>query len=285
MISGPVLLRAWKHDLGGTTNANKTKANRPETAFRPRWALKQHRGVYIDVEMFANVARTWGYYEQNVIKIERQRMICCFAWQFLDEKKIHWLGLPSFPGYRKNLLDNTALLKELHGIVSQADFLVGHNMKKYDDRRMNTDFICHGLPPVKPHRIVCTLEFARSKFDFNSNRLGDLAELLGVPHKRDSGGYETWDRCEKGDPAAWKKMEYYNRGDVITGMGIYLKERPWMQRHPNMNLGQFACPHCQGTSLIFRGSQTGFRGSFRYSCKDCQHWCTGKIVKDEWRIS
>jgi hypothetical protein len=265
--------------------ANQTKAVKPETAVKPRWKLEPHRGLYLDVEMFANLSRTWGTYEQNVIKIERHRMICCFAWQFLDESKIGWLGLPSFPGYKRDPFNAKSLLRALHGLVSKASFLVGHNMKRYDHRRMNTDFIIAGLPPLPPIRTVCTLEFAKFKFDFNSNRLGDLCEVLGVQHKRDSGGYETWDRCEKGDPAAWKKMEYYNRGDVVSGKGVYLKMRPWMVRHPNMSLEDMVCTVCQSKRLIFRGSQTGHRGSFRYSCKDCGKWSSGKIIKGEWRMS
>lgn len=212
-------------------------------------------------------------------------MICCFAWNWLDEDKIHWLGLPSFPGYRKNKLDNTLLIRELHKIVGKADFIVGHNMIEFDDKRCNTEFLIKDLPPTKPHRCICTLKFARHKYGFPINSLKYLCEVLGLPHKESTRGYTMWDECEKGDIKAWAEFEKYNRGDVVSGKACYLKMRPWMVRHPNMSLEKFVCPVCQSKKIVLRGSRTGHRGSFRYSCNDCGKWSTGKIKNDEWRIS
>ncbi len=238
-----------------------------------------------DVESSPNIAYVWGKYEQNALgDFIKERQIISFAWKWLGEKEVHVLALPSFPGYKKNREDNRALILELHKLISSADIAIAHNINEFDDKMANTEFISHGLKPPPPHKTVDTLQFARSKFRFNSNKLGDLGKRLGLGEKVNTGGFELWAKCLQGDRKAWALMMAYNKQDVVLLEKIYLKMRPYMKLHPNMNAADrhIGCPVCRSVNLRRRGwsySNTGKNP--RFSCNDCGKWSKGAWVRRE----
>jgi hypothetical protein len=176
------------------------------------------------------------------------------------------------------------LVLELHRLISQSSVAIGHNVDRFDDRRANTDFIKHNLPPPPPHKTIDTLKVAKKYFDFNSNKLDSLGEFLGVGRKVKHSGFEMWERCLEGDQDAWDSMKRYNAQDVALLERVYLKLRPWMQGHPDLNApdGHIGCPACRGTSLQRRGWSIASHGrSPRFQCRDCGKWSKGKPIKDQ----
>lgn len=269
--------------------AKQTKSLGTETA---DVAGEQEPKVLLyDLETSPNLSWTWQTRETDVIKVVRPRQIISIAWKFLGDSDVKVLSLPSFPGYKKDKHDNKALVAEIYKLFEKADIVVGHNVKRFDDRRSNTDFIKHGFTPPPPHSQVDTLEFARFKFDFNSNRLDDLGAFLGLGRKVKHPGFEMWEQCMEGDPKAWALMESYNRGDVILLEKVYLKMRPWMKNHPVLtprNRAFFACPYCHSKRIEGRGFRyTKLAKVQRYKCldRDCGKWSTGRIVNRELRLS
>lgn len=259
--------------------AIQTKSARTETAVRV---------LLFDIESSPNVGYTWGRYDQNVIEFVKERQIMCFAWKWLGEREIHAFAAPMAKSYKKNPDDNRELIVKLHEIVSQADVIIGHNIDDFDDKMSNTGFIKHGLKPPPPHRTVDTLKFARHKFRFNSNRLGDLGKFLGLGDKVRTGGFELWKECLAGNEKAWAKMVRYNKGDVRLLEKIYLKERPWMTNHPNMLVPHdFGCPVCLSKEYEGRGrAKFGLTYKHRFKClaPDCGKWFRGSVVNKEWRF-
>jgi DNA-directed RNA polymerase subunit RPC12/RpoP len=84
------------------------------------------------------------------------------------------------------------------------------------------------------------------------------------------------------DRAAWKRMEEYNKNDVILLEKIYDKFKGWISNHPNHNSfsNSTVCPNCNYTRLTKQGSFiTSSRKYQRYQCKDCGKW--SKSVKSE----
>lgn len=261
--------------------ANQTKAEGPETAVKV---------LLYDLETSPNTVYTWGVYEQNAIKIIRHRQIIAFAWKWLGDKKTQVKSLRSYPGYKKDRNDNAALMADLHKLLTEADVVVGHNSKRFDTRRSHTDFIRKGMAPVPVHKAVDTCEFARAKFDFNSNKLDDLGEFLGVGRKFKHPGFEMWEGCMAGDDKSWDLMEKYNAVDVELLEKIYLKLRPWMSRHPSLipiDRAVFACPYCKGTDLAQEGHRYTKAGrNPRYRCKNpqCGKWSVAQTYKGSIRI-
>jgi len=176
----------------------------------------------------------------------------------------------------------------LHKLTSMADVTVGHNIKKFDDRRANTDFIKHGLIPPPKHKMIDTLEFARHKFDFESNKLDDLAQFLKIGKKVKHWGFELWERCMNGDPVAWALMKKYNKADVDPLLeGVYLKMRPWMTNHPNVCAldARPGCPVCRSRRVRRNGYNINQWGrSLRFRCQDCGKSMVGTYTKGGWRF-
>lgn len=251
-------------------------------------AAQKPKVLLYDVESTPNLGYVWEKYEQDVIgDFVKERQIITFAYKWLGEKEVYAYSLPDFPGFKDNPDDNRSLIEKLHEVISEADIVVGHNINQFDDRMANADFLRHGMPPPSPHRTVDTLAFARSKFRLNSNKLDDLGRLLGVGRKIKHEGFGLWVKCMRGDPVAYKRLVSYNKQDVVLLERVYLKLRPWMAHHPNMNAidRNDGCPVCRSRNLTCKGYSiltTGKRP--RFKCKDCGKWSTGVVIRGKWEF-
>lgn len=241
-----------------------------------------------DLECSPNVGYTWDVWEVNVIKIIEHRQIISIAWKWLGEKEVRVLALCDFPGYKEDPKNNKPLILAIHRLIGQADLSIAHNGDEFDRKRVNTDVIKHKLLPLPPHKSVDTLKVARTYFDFNFNSLGELGEFLELGKKVKHWGFDLWERCMKGDPKAWLLMKRYNKGDVRLLEKVYLKLRPWITNHVNMNVldGKLGCPLCRAASIRMKVSKqyriVGAAKKTQFVCQDCGKYSTGKLVKDRW---
>lgn len=235
-----------------------------------------------DLESSPNLSYTWGVWEQNVIKVKEHRQVICVGWKWLHEKKIHCKALPDFVGYKKNPKDNSKLVKHFYDVLCTADISIAHNGIKFDDKMMNVEFIKHGLKPPPPRKSLDTLRVSRSTFGFNSHRLNDIGEFLGIGKKVPNPGFAMWLGCLNGEKKSWDLMKRYCKGDIILLQNWYLACRPWMKNHPDLTnyTGDWACPTCESSNVQLRGSVYLKSGAKqRYQCKACGSWSTGKLIK------
>ena len=204
-----------------------------------------------------------------------------FAVKWLGEKKIHTYALPDFKGYSRNKECDKALVKELWKVFDTADILVGHNSKAFDVKKANARFLVNGLLPPSPYKQIDTLQIARSRFKFGSNKLNDLGVALGVGKKLPHTGAHLWFSCMAGDPKSWSLMKRYNARDVELLAAVYDKLKAWSPNHPNMNLYNDGadCPTCQSSNIQRRGVQVKLNSKrVRYHCQDCGTWFSGAKV-------
>jgi hypothetical protein len=90
----------------------------------------------------------------------------------------------------------------------------------------------------------------------------------------------------KDNPAAWAELKKYNIQDVRATEKLYLKQRPWIESHPNMgtyNLrGDVQCPKCGGFKVTAQGIRVLQAGVYqRYQCQGCGGWSRGKILMND----
>ena len=238
--------------------------------------------AFVDIETAPNLGYTWGKYEQTVLKFLQERYLLSFAIKWAGSKSILVRGLPDYPGFKRNKTNDKALATDLHKILNEADLIVAHNGDRFDLRVANARFLVHGLVPPAPYKTVDTLKVARKNFFLNSNKLDDLAQLLGVGAKIETGGIDLWFKCMQGDPAAWKKMLAYNKHDVVILEAVYEKLRPWHSTHPNIGIKQqtTVCPACGCGAVNKRGYtyKVAYRTQ-RYQCLGCGHWSQGPSDK------
>lgn len=236
---------------------------------------------YFDIETSPNQVLTWGgaMYDQQVIKVVKDWHILSFSWKW-EGGKTFTFSLPDFKSYKKDPSNDKELVQKLWELFDEADIIVAHNGDRFDIRKANSRFLFHKLGAPSPYKTVDTLKVARKYFNLTSYRLNDLAQLLGLGTKESTGGFELWEKCMAGDPAAWRKMERYNKQDVELLYQVDMRLRSWHTSRPNMGLyldKEGRCPCCGGTELIKRGFSYAKVGKYQqYRCLTCGRWPRGR---------
>ena len=229
-----------------------------------------------DIENSPNISYTWpgSMHEQNVIDIKENWQLLSVAYKWLGEKEVHCI---SKQGHKSD----KDLVKKVHKLFDEADVIVAHNAVMFDNKKCRAKFLEHGLPPPSPYKTIDTLQISRERFSLNSHKLDDLGKLLGVGRKiKIQEGFELWLDVMADKPEAWTKMIAYNKQDVVLLEKVYLKLRPWMDRHPHVGLGGDGkrCPKCGGTQLQSRGQRRTIQGFYnRYQCQSCGGWSTDRL--------
>ena len=231
--------------------------------------------LFFDIETMANLAYVWNLYETDVISVEKPWYVLSFAYKWLGEKTIYAFSLPNFDGYEKDKTNDKELCRMMWKLLDEADVVVAHNGTAFDVKKMTAKFVQHGFPPPTPYQQIDTLTIAKKYFKFDSNKLDNLAQYLGIGQKVNTGGFELWEGCGvRDDKSAWKKMVQYNKHDVWLLEKIYKKFLPYITDHPNYNLftDRGVCPNCGG-KLQSRGyALTRVTKYQRFQCQSCGAW-------------
>jgi hypothetical protein len=244
----------------------------------------------IDIESSPLESWTWGIWDQNVglEQIKTEWTILSFAAKWLGKREIIYADTGG-RGADK-VRDDKPLLGMIWKLLDEADIVVAQNGKRFDVRKMNARLVMHGYGPPSPYRVIDTMLVARKYFAFTSQKLAWTSKYLtGVPkddHKK-YPGFSLWVECLNDNPDAWKQMKKYNRRDVRATELVYLKERPWIESHPN--LGVFdpqerpLCPKCGSSRMhIGAGARVSVKqqGCYaRYVCQKCGGWARGKLTQ------
>lgn len=240
--------------------------------------------LLFDIETAPNLGYIWGKYEQDVIEYKKEWHMLCFAYKWLGERGVYAYSLPDFKKeYKKDPEDDSALVKRLWSLFNEADIIIAHNGNSFDVKKTNARFVKHNLLPPEPYKTIDTKLVAKRYFNFNSNKLDDLGNYLGLGRKIQTGGFELWKGCMSGDRKSWNKMVSYNKQDVVLLEKVYQKLKPWMNNHPNialLNDDKHACPNCGSENIHRRGiATTRVSKRQRYQCQDCGAWSQGESVK------
>jgi hypothetical protein len=231
--------------------------------------------VLFDIETSPNLGWTWGKWQQDVIEFKDNWYMLSFSYKWLGQQRVRTKALPDFPGYAADKQNDKKLAAALWKILDEADVVIAHNGDRFDVRKANSRFICHGMRPPSPFKTIDTLKLARKHFKFDSNKLDELGKYLGVGRKIPNTGKNLWFGCMGGDPKSWRIMKHYNARDVELLERVYLKLRPWATGHPDLTMWsrKSGCPACQSMNLQQRGWRVNKRGRYqRFQCQDCGMW-------------
>lgn len=198
----------------------------------------------------------------------------CFAWKWLDSKRVHFSAEWESAGYE-------GMLRQAHEVYDEADVVVGHNLNAFDTKHLRTGWRDLGLLPPAPFKIVDTLTQARRWFGDESMQLVALTSRLGIATKTDSYDIATARAAVAGDVKAQRKLKAYNIGDIHASEELYLRLRPWMNGHPHHALYALddaaCCQNCGSRDLQRRGYDTTSLGKYpKFQCKACGKWGRGK---------
>lgn len=228
-----------------------------------------------DTEVSTEIAKGYGpKWDFKATEILRQQELMCYAYKRLGERAVHFVHMHEFNSTQE-------FVQSLADVLDSADVTIAHNGLKFDDRMANTFFITNGVDRPSPGKSVDTLQVSQRKFKFPSNKLGDLAEYLGIEEKKLEVGYsQLEDAFLDGDPKAIRTMKKYNIQDVKVLEQVYLKLRPYIDNHPNLGTimqQEGVCPKCGKTDTL---QKRGFAYNVttyaqRYQCMKPRGGCGG----------
>jgi hypothetical protein len=226
--------------------------------------------LLIDIETSPLKAYTWGMFDQNIglnQLIEPTRMLCFAA---------KWLGEPkSKTMFFSEHAHGDDMVPAAHALLDEADAVMHFNGKSFDIKHLNREFLQAALTPPSPYAQIDLLLAARSKFKFPSNKLQYISTALGLAGKVEHEGFPLWVKCMAGDAAAWRRMEKYNRQDVILLEELYHILLPWLPQIPNLQLytETTGCPSCGSEHIQRRGYAYTRLSKFRqFRCQACGSW-------------
>jgi len=237
--------------------------------------------LLFDIETAPILLYAWALHEEihDPKFIRRDWFVLCWSAKWLDKKRIYHSSLPEFRGYKplpnktqKNI--DKQVVQNLWNLLDKCDIAIAHNLKGFDRKKANTRFLIHGLPPPSHYQMIDTLSIAKSEFKFTSNRLGYIAKKLNVTQKLDSGGIDRWLGCEHGIKKDWDKMIEYCDTDVLSLSDVYIKERPYINKHPILRTFQNknTCPKkgCKGKGTVKDGIRRSKSGLYqKLRCMGC----------------
>jgi len=229
--------------------------------------------LVLDIENAPMTSYHWGLWQQNIgnpmrLEGDRSYMMSC---------ALKWVGEDEVFYYETRNEDDSQLIKDILPFIEAADFIVGHNAKKFDMKKINAYAILNNQLPPSPYRVIDTMLIAKKYFSFERNTLDYLTKALCTETKSAHGkfqGFELWSECIKGNEEAWAEMRHYNIQDIISTEELYIKLRPWDKGHPNITTTSGSlerlCPTCASNNLISNGYSTTNLSQFkRYLCEDC----------------
>lgn len=179
--------------------------------------------LFYDIETAPILGNVWDIWQQNVglNQIDRDWYILSFAAKWADKKEVMYFDQRK----RRNLENDTYLLKKLWKLLDEADIVVGHNSNSFDNKKVNARFALAGMKPPSSYKKIDTKLVAKRHFKFTSNKLAYLTDKLCTKYKKLShakfAGFSLWRECLAGNPKAWEEMEKYNRYDVLSLEELY----------------------------------------------------------------
>lgn len=224
--------------------------------------------LFLDIETSPHLATVWGLFKQNVAinqLLDTSRVLCYAA---------KWNGGSKIIFDSEHVTDHDKMVKGLHDLLEEADAVVTYNGNCFDLPTMNKEFLFYGLNPPDPYHKVDLYQVIKKGFRFASNKLDHISQELGLGSKEKHEGHQLWLDCMNGDSSAWKRMEKYNRQDVVLLEKLYWRLLPWIKNHPNhalyLNTDRPVCPNCGSEKVVKKGFEKLQAGIYqRYRCTSC----------------
>lgn len=235
---------------------------------------KQPKICYLDIECSPTKSYTWRRFKENISQAQvlSESFFLTASWAFNDEE-VQSVRLTSNEAKNE---DDEVLVAKLWHVLDNSSVVIGHNLRRFDIKKINSRFAYYDMPCPSPYKIIDTLEIAKAKFAFPSNKLNDLCEYLGIGEKLPHDGFALWKACCNGDEDALIHMEKYNRVDVSITRDLYKRLRSFDNNGVNLaimsdNVGSI-CTTCCSDDVVILEDKFAFtpNGKYQvYKCNNC----------------
>lgn len=231
-----------------------------------------------DIETLPIEAYTWGLFDQNVSlsQIKTDWSVLSWSAKWLGDKKVMYQDVRD----QKDIRDDRRILQGIWDLLNEADIVVWHYGSAFDHKKLNARFAINGFSRPSPYKQIDTKKLASKTFGFTSNKLEYLTEKLNTKYKKSKHkkfeGFAMWSECMKGNKAAFREMEAYNRMDVLSLEELYNTLITWYNPHDFRVYTKHegvSCPTCSSIKIQKRGYDYTQTGKFaRFQCQSCATW-------------
>lgn len=199
----------------------------------PPHIAQEPRILYLDIETSLVKTLSWGLKVPskyiNPALLLNDFFIITWSASFIGEKKVYSGAVTGSQAKKGN---DKQCLRDLWELVDSADVLAGHNVKMFDEKKLNTRFMLNGYKKPRTYRFIDTLSLARKHFAFSSNTLEFISVQLGFSPKQDTELADWIKICIDGDEERIAKMRRYCSNDVVQGKKVFERLLPWMTVFP-----------------------------------------------------
>ena len=104
--------------------------------------------LLIDIEVLPAVGLYWDRpWETSIIETTKQWQILSFSAKWLGEDRCY-----TYVNHRTDKV----LVNKLWKLLDECDVVIGHNLDKFDIRKINARLLYHGLGPPSPYKTIDT---------------------------------------------------------------------------------------------------------------------------------
>jgi DNA-directed RNA polymerase subunit RPC12/RpoP len=173
------------------------------------------------------------------------------------------------------------MLERLWELLDKADVVIGYNSKKFDVKRINSEFLRAEMQQPSPYDQVDLWQQINKHFSFSSKKMDDVLTELELDNKQSNEGMELWIEVMHDDKSSQKEMKSYNKQDVKVTEDLYRRIRGWITNHPNWGLfindDDPTCRNCGSKHVtIHKKRRTTVRQYYQYQCQDCGAYARGR---------
>lgn len=115
-----------------------------------------------------------------------------------------------------------AMIREAHRVLTEAEYVIGHNFKRHDRGKLNEAFALLGLN-FPEYVVVDTLHQMRKAFGStlpSGNALKEASAHLGIGTAVDHY-YLIYDDLQAGDASAIRRFHEYSEHDITLTKSLY----------------------------------------------------------------
>ena len=148
------------------------------------------RILLLDIETAPKVALVWRFFNENISakQVKEHGHIMSFAAKWLEKEEVF---------YEENRTSNDKrIIEQLIYYLDESDIVVAHNGGRFDVPQIRGRALVHGLTPPSPSKIIDTYKVAKKEFNFPSNSLEYLCDVLNCSVKKgghkEFPGFQLW---------------------------------------------------------------------------------------------
>ena len=170
--------------------------------------------------------------ETTDLEADRGVILCTCYESSKDPGRVHVIRQDETnPAWKKgDRGDDKELVKRTNKLIREHDVIVAHNGSRFDLPMLRTRALRWGLAPLKDVKLVDPCTIAWRKFRLRSNRLGAIADFVGIKDKKTPLDMSTWAAATlRGDKRAMNAIVTHCIADIKVLRGVLDFVKPFIR--------------------------------------------------------